>query len=79
MVNTNINIFGMSYEDSVSYFKHLEDLEKIRPTNSPNPSSLPVDNKKSVSVTSSVGKSSKNPKGSNMWCHDYDKNKTQHG
>jgi hypothetical protein len=31
-----------------------------------------VDNKKSV--TSSVGKSSKNHKGSNMWCHYCDKN-----
>jgi hypothetical protein len=31
----------------VSYFKHLENLEKIRRTNGPNPSSLPVDNKKS--------------------------------
>jgi hypothetical protein len=46
-------------------------LEKIRRTNYPNPSSLPVDNKKSV--TSSVGKSSKNHKGSNMWCHYCDK------
>jgi hypothetical protein len=41
-------------------------------TNSPNPSSLPIDNKKSV--TSSVGKSSKTHKGSNMWCHYCDKN-----
>jgi hypothetical protein len=44
MVNANIEIFEMSYEESVSYFKHLENLEKIRSTNSPNPSSLPVDN-----------------------------------
>jgi hypothetical protein len=50
----------------------LENLEKIRRTNGPNPASLPVDNKKSV--TSSVGKSSKNPKWSNMWCHFCDKN-----
>jgi hypothetical protein len=35
-------------------------LEKIRHTNGPNPSSLPVDDKKRVSVTSSVGKPSKN-------------------
>jgi hypothetical protein len=62
MVNANIEIFEMSYEESVSYFKCLENLEKIRRTNSLNPSSLPVDNKKSV--TSSVGKSSKNHKGS---------------
>jgi hypothetical protein len=72
MVNANIDIFEMSYEESVSYFKRLENLEKIRRTNGPNPSSLPVDNKKSV--TSSVGKSSKNHKGSNMWYHYCDKN-----
>jgi hypothetical protein len=47
----------MTYEGSVSYFKPLETLEKIRRTNGPNPSSLPVDNKKRVSVTSSVVKS----------------------
>jgi hypothetical protein len=64
----------MTYEDSVSYFKHLENLEKIRRTNGPNPSSLPVDNKKSVSVTSSVDKSSKNHKGSNILCQYCDKN-----
>jgi hypothetical protein len=56
----------------VSYFKHLENLEKIRRTNGPNPSSIPVDNNKPV--TSNVGKSSKNHKGSNIWCHYYDKN-----
>jgi hypothetical protein len=72
MVNSNNDIFEIFYEESVSYFKHLENLEKIRHTNSPNPSSLPVDNKKSV--TSSVGKYSKNHKGSNMWCYDCDKN-----
>jgi hypothetical protein len=65
-------IFEISYEESVSYFKSLEKLEKIRCTNGPNHSSLPVDNKKSV--TSGVGKSSKNHKGSNMWCHYCDKN-----
>jgi hypothetical protein len=43
------------HEESVSYFKRLENLEKIRRTNGPNPFSLPVDNKKSV--TSSVIKS----------------------
>jgi hypothetical protein len=74
MVNANIDIFEMSYEESVSYFKRLENLEKIRRTNGPIPSSLPVVNKKRVSVTSSVGKSSKNHKGSNMWCHYCDKN-----
>jgi hypothetical protein len=64
MVNANIDIFEMSSEETVSYFKRLESLEKIRRTNGPNPSSIPVDNKKSV--TSSIEKSSKNHKGSNM-------------
>jgi hypothetical protein len=59
-----IESFEISYEESVSYFKSLENLEKIRRTNGPNPSSLPVDNKKPV--TSSVGKSSKHHKGSIM-------------
>jgi hypothetical protein len=72
MVNENIDIIEMTYEESVSYFTHLENLEKIRRTNGPNPSSLSVDSKKSV--TSSVGKSSKNHTGSNMWCHYCDKN-----
>jgi hypothetical protein len=40
MVNANIDIFEMSYEESVSYFKRLENLEKIRRTNGPNPSSF---------------------------------------
>jgi hypothetical protein len=71
----NFDIFEIFYEESVSYFKHLENLEKIRCTNGPSFSSLPVDNKKYESVTSSVGKSSsKNHKGSNMWCHYCDKN-----
>jgi hypothetical protein len=74
MVNANIDIFEMTYEDSVSYFKRLENLEKIRHTNGPNPSSLPVDDKNTISVTSSVGKSSKNHKAYNMWCHYCDKN-----
>jgi hypothetical protein len=74
MVNANIDIFEMSYDESVSYFKHVEKLEKIRRTNRPDLSSLPVDCRKTVSVTSSVGKSSKNHKGSNMWCHYCDKN-----
>jgi hypothetical protein len=64
IANANIDIFEMSYEESVSYFKRLENLEKIRRINGPNPSSLSVDNKKSV--TSSVGKPSKNHKRSNM-------------
>jgi hypothetical protein len=45
MFNSNIDIFEMTYEESVSYSKRLENLEKIRRTNGPNPSSLPVDNK----------------------------------
>jgi hypothetical protein len=43
MVNANIDIFEVSHEESVSYCKRLENLEKIRCTNGPNPSSLPVD------------------------------------
>jgi hypothetical protein len=74
MVNAKIDIFEMTYEESVSYFKCLENLEKIRHTNGPNPTSLPVDNNKTDSVTSSAGKSSKNHNGSNMWCHYCDKN-----
>jgi hypothetical protein len=64
----------MSHEESVSYFMRLEKLEKIRRTNGPNPSSLPVYNKKRVSVNSSVVKSSNNHKASNMWRHYRDKN-----
>jgi hypothetical protein len=64
MVDTNIDIFEMSYEESVSYFKRLENLEKIRGTNGPNPFSLPIGNKKRVPVTSTVGKSSKIIRGS---------------
>jgi hypothetical protein len=74
IVNAKIDIFKMSYEESVSYFKCLENLEKIKRTNGPNPSSLPVDIKISNTVTISVGKSSKNHKGSNMWCYYCDKN-----
>jgi hypothetical protein len=74
MVNSNIDIFEMSYEESVSYFKRLENLEKIKRNNGPNPSSLTVDNKKVNYVTSSVGKSPKNFKRANMRCHFCDKN-----
>jgi hypothetical protein len=35
MVNPNLEIFEMSYEKSVSYFKRLKNLEKIRHTNGP--------------------------------------------
>jgi hypothetical protein len=64
MVNTNIDILKMSYEESLSEFKCLENLEKIRHNKCPNTATLPVDDMKSF--TSSVGKSSKNPKGSNI-------------
>jgi hypothetical protein len=47
MVNANVDNFEMFYEDSVSYLKRLENWEKIRRTNGANPSSLPVENKKS--------------------------------
>jgi hypothetical protein len=58
IVNSNIDIFEINKEESVSYFKSLENLEEMRCSNVPNPSSLPVYSKKPV--TSSVGKSSKN-------------------
>jgi hypothetical protein len=51
----------------------LENLEKIGHAESPDPGTLPVDSKKCKYVTSSVGKSSKNPKASNMWYHHFDK------
>jgi hypothetical protein len=72
MVNINTHAFEISYGESVFHFNCLENLEKIRRINGLNLASIPVDNKKSV--TSSVGKSSKNPKGSNMSCHYYEKN-----
>jgi hypothetical protein len=74
MVHTSIDIFEILYGESVSYFHHLENLEKIRHINSPGLATLPVDSKKIVSVTSSVGKSSKKNEPSNMQCHYCDKN-----
>ena len=68
MVAANIEIFEMSYEESVSYFKRLENLEKIQRTHGPAPT-LPVDNKNNVTI--SVCKSRKS---SNQWCHYCDKN-----
>jgi hypothetical protein len=47
MVNLNIDIFEMSYEESVSYFKRLENLEKIRRAKGPNLSLLLVDDERS--------------------------------
>jgi uncharacterized protein YdeI (YjbR/CyaY-like superfamily) len=44
MIKSKIDIFEMTYEESLSYFKCLETLEKIRCTNGFNSSSLPVDN-----------------------------------
>jgi hypothetical protein len=45
MVDANIDIFEMSYDESISYFKRLENLEEIRHTNGPNPASPSVNNK----------------------------------
>jgi hypothetical protein len=72
MVHANIDIFEIFYAESVPYFKRLDNLEKVRHTNGLNYTSLPLDNKKSV--TSNVDNSPKNPKGYNMWCHYCDKN-----
>jgi hypothetical protein len=59
MVNDNIDIFEMSHEESVPNFKRLEILEKIKRIKGQDPSSLPLKNKKSVIVTRSVDKPSK--------------------
>jgi hypothetical protein len=75
MVDLNIDIAEMSYEESVftvSYLKRLENLEKIMCANDPD--TLLIYNKKGINVTSRVGKYSKNPKYSNMWCHYGDNN-----
>jgi hypothetical protein len=48
IVNAKIDIFELSYEESMNYFKHFKNLEKINRTNGLNPSSLPVDNEKSA-------------------------------
>jgi hypothetical protein len=74
MVNANIDIFEMTYEKSVSYFKRIENLENIRSMNGSKTASIPVDNKKSVSVAIIADKSSKHHKGSNKWCHFSEKN-----
>jgi hypothetical protein len=58
MVAANIDIFSMTYEESVSYVKRLENLEKIKRTNGVSPT-LPADNKRKVassSVDVAVGK-----------------------
>jgi hypothetical protein len=43
MVNANIDIFEMFYEESVSYLKRLENLDKVRHTKGPGLASPPVD------------------------------------
>jgi hypothetical protein len=55
MVNANMNIFVMSYEESVFYFKSLENLEKISHTNGLSLATILVHNHKSVSVSIIVG------------------------
>jgi hypothetical protein len=67
----------MSYKEYISYFKTLEILDKIRHINEPFPATLIVETKKTLSVTSIVGKSSKYPKGSNMWCYYCNKTVTR--
>jgi hypothetical protein len=74
MVSAKIDIFEMSYEESVSYFNYLENLQKIKSTHGPSPALLPLYNNKRVSVSSSVAKPSKDHKGYNIWCHFCDKN-----
>jgi hypothetical protein len=71
-VNTKIGNIEISYEESASFFKFLENLKNIRRTNGLVPDTLPVDSKKSVKC--SIRKFSKNPKSSSMWCHYCDKN-----
>jgi hypothetical protein len=66
MVAANIDIFSMSYDESVAYFKRLENLEKIRRINGPAP--LPGDIKKSVG-SSTVGVAVGKKKSAKMWCH----------
>jgi hypothetical protein len=63
MVDAYIGNLEMSSEESVSYFKCLENLEKSKHTNGSIPALLSLENKKRVSDTSSVGKASKNSKG----------------
>jgi hypothetical protein len=55
MILANIDIFEMNYEEAISYFKRLKNLEKICLTNGPAPNTT-VDNKKSVTSSVGVGK-----------------------
>jgi hypothetical protein len=41
--NANIDIIEISYEKSVSYLKRVENLEKIRHINGPEPAKLSID------------------------------------
>ena len=66
MVAANFDIFEMSYDKSVTYFKYLKNLEKIWHTSGM--ATLPSDNKKPV--TTSVGESKKS---SDQCCHYCDK------
>jgi hypothetical protein len=56
MILANIDIFEMNYEEAISYFKRLKNLEKIRLTNGPAPNTTTVDNKKSFTTSVGVGK-----------------------
>jgi hypothetical protein len=46
MANSNIDIVNIHFKESVSYFKRLENLEKMRHTNIPGPATLPIHNEK---------------------------------
>jgi hypothetical protein len=59
MTLANIDIFEMNYEEAISCFKRLKNLEKIRLTNGPAPNTTTVDNKKSVTSSVGVGKAKK--------------------
>jgi hypothetical protein len=70
MILANIDIFEMNYEEEISYFKCLNNLEKICCTNGLALSTSAVDNKKAITSSVGVGKT-KIP--SKMWCHSCDK------
>jgi hypothetical protein len=44
MVNAKIDIFEMTYKESVSYLESSKNLEKIRHTNNPGLATIPVNN-----------------------------------
>jgi hypothetical protein len=80
MFNTIIEVFEMSYEESVSYFKRLENLEKNRRTNGLGPAILFFWCKDPNSVTDGKVKSSENTKPCSMRCQFCEKynNNTAH-